>query len=227
MKGFLYVLLLLALFNPAFSHLEVGSLLPKGGETFYVGDAMTIEWNTLQAHDGRYDIYFSKNGGETYPLEMAGPWQGSRTDGEKNTYLWEIPEDAVTTQGRIRICQLAGGHCKDPGVYMMDSPENFSIEEEPASIGRNIKSAINPYNFSITSLENRLDVHFNLAEGNSVSLKAYDLSGKLLSTLIEKNLAGGNYEFSYDRGLSGNSSAVVFKLEVNGLFAASKIWMAP
>jgi hypothetical protein len=112
---------------PVYAHLQAGSLKPAGTETYAVGENISIEWVATQAHDGRYDIYYSKDGGKTYPVELAGPWQGSKTDGAKNVYLWKAPAAAASSQVRIRICQLYGGHCVEPGTYMMDSPANFTI----------------------------------------------------------------------------------------------------
>ena len=123
---------MLAISLPSLAHLDQASLKPAGGETFKPGDVMTIEWMATQAHDGKYDIYYSSNGGTSWPTEFAEAWQGPTTNNTKVTYRWTIPANtANTTQGRIRVCQLFGGHCIQPGTYTIMST-NFTISNTTA-----------------------------------------------------------------------------------------------
>lgn len=208
----------------AYAHVKSGSLLPAGGETFQTGATMTIEWTATQAHDGRYDIYFSKDGGKTYPLEMAGPWQGSRTDGAKNTYLWKIPDDAVTTQGRIRICQLFGGHCVQPNVYMLDSPANFTISSQPVALQpeKAVKDAA--VSFALVADQSKLDLRFTLAEKQNISIKAFDVSGNLVATVAQGEFAQGEHQIKALEAASQHKGPLVFTLDLGKNGTVSQMW---
>ncbi len=209
---------------PATAHLKEGSLKPSGTESFQVNNTMTIEWVATQAHDGRYDIYFSKDGGKTYPLEMAGPWQGSKTDGGKNTYLWKIPTDAVTAQGRIRICQLSGGHCVQPGVYTMESPANFTITAAGTDITPDNQIPNHESGLDLLAENGKLDIRFRLDQAQNVSLKAYDATGTWVATLFQGAKEKGEHRVTAITNGSDLKGPLVFKLQIGENQVLSQMW---
>jgi Lytic polysaccharide mono-oxygenase, cellulose-degrading len=208
----------------ASAHLKAGSLLPAGGETFQTGKAITIEWTATQAHDGRYDIYFSEDGGKTYPLEMAGPWQGSKTDGAKNTYLWTPKAEHETTQGRVRICQLFGGHCVQPGTYMMDSPANFTISAQATALQSEKPSAEASAPFALIAGKDKLDLRFTLAETQNVSIQAYDVSGTLVATIAQGEFAKGEHQMKALESTAQFKGPMVFTLDLGKNGTVSQMW---
>jgi hypothetical protein len=86
---------------------EVTVVRPNGGETFYGGTQDTIRWVATD-NEGvtRVDLFYSTNGGSTYPYTIA---TGEAND---SVYVWDVPYknsatakvkvvayDAVTNQG--------------------------------------------------------------------------------------------------------------------------------
>ena len=218
-------LILAAAFSalPACAHLSAGSLKPAGGESFAVGENISIEWVATQAHDGRYDIYYSKDGGKTYAVELAGPWQGSKTDNAKNVYLWKAPAAAVSTQVRIRICQLFGGHCVEPGTYMMDSPANFTISATTGIERQNQAEAIGP-RLDFTADGKSLVTSFALAGEHEISLKAFDVSGKCVATVVEGRLGPGEHRFSVFQDGADVKGPLMFTMTLDGRAAMTQTW---
>jgi len=216
---------LLALFTSisTFAHLQEGSLKPEGGEIFEVGETMAIEWTANIAHDGRYDIYISYDGGETFPDEIVGPWQGSTKDGEKNVYLWELTEEAVTGQMRVRICQLYGGHCKEPGTYMLDSPQDFSVIM-PVGVNDGLNKNSDDARMHLISTQNTLTISLNLPQDQNISIKAYDIKGHFVATIASGRQVSGDHQFTYSLDNLKHKGPLVFKLKQGLQDVSSQIW---
>lgn len=208
---------------PVSAHLKAGSLKPAGGESFAVGENISIEWVSTQAHDGRYDIYYSKDGGKTYAVELAGPWQGSKTDNAKNVYLWKAPAAAVSTQVRIRICQLSGGHCVEPGTYTMDSPANFTISAT-TGIERNNQAEAGEPRLDFTADGKSLIASFALAGEHEVSLKAFDAAGKCVATVAEGRLGAGEHRLPVFQDRADFKGPLMFTLILDGRTAKTQTW---
>jgi hypothetical protein len=72
---------------------------PLGGETFVVGQTITIEWHIVAHHNTlNWDLFFSPDGGLT--------WETIQLDipTSQLSYEWEVP-NAPTSQGRVRVFQ--------------------------------------------------------------------------------------------------------------------------
>ena len=84
-------------FQLAHGHVALDN--PGGGETFYYGQTVVIQWHIVIEHDTEnWDLYFSSDGGENWePIELDIPF-------EQLTYSWTVPE-LPTTEGVVRIVQ--------------------------------------------------------------------------------------------------------------------------
>lgn len=205
---------LLALAVPAAAHLDQASLRPAGGETFRPGTVMTIEWVATQAHDGKYDIYYSPNGGTSWPTEFAEAWQGPTTNGAKVSYRWTIPANtANTTQGRIRVCQLAGGHCTQPGTYTIMSA-NFTISNS-TGVGEAAPQASAP-SLDYRAGSRSVELVIPLQAGMLVTLRAYDAAGKEIAELLSQRLEAGVHRLSLFANRLEGRGPLLFRLTRGG-----------
>lgn len=177
----------------ASARLVSGSLKPSGGESFKPGEVMTIEWVASQADNGKYDLYFSKDGGKSWSIEFAEAWQGSTVDNAKNTYKWTIPANINTTQGRIRVCQMSGGHCVQVGGYTLVS-QDFTVSNSNAVAPAAPEAAAPQFAFSPQA--GSLEVEFDLPEAGQVTLDAIDAAGQRVAGLLDRRLEGGPHRLS-------------------------------
>ena len=78
---------------------HVGLDYPQGGETFIVGETITIQWHVIIPHNTlNWDLYFSIDGGMTWDtLQLDIPTSNL-------SYEWVIP-GSFTSQGRIQVVQ--------------------------------------------------------------------------------------------------------------------------
>jgi hypothetical protein len=191
----------------AHAQLKQSTLYPKGGETFSIGEKVTIHWVQSQGRDGLYDIYFSKNGGTTW-TEFASRWQGPKGDGDTVKYNWTVPANSATTQGVIRVCQLAGGECKDNN-YILKSG-NFTVT---ASSALAPEAGEAPGRLDFDAATGSLSAAFALAAPARVTLKAFDSQGRLLATLLDADQAAGAHALSlFSNRLRALHGAVAFRL---------------
>ena len=83
---------------------HVGVLNPNGGETFQVGEQVSIEWTVLISHAlQNWDIRYSVTGagGPWIPVALNLP-PGSNAVGSVHTYLWTVP-NTPSDQVRVRV----------------------------------------------------------------------------------------------------------------------------
>jgi hypothetical protein len=192
----------------ASAHLKAGSLNPKGGETFAIGQKVLISWVQSQAHDRKYDLYFSKNGGTSW-TEFEANWIGAAGDNDTCKYQWTVPANSATTQGQLRVCQMAGGHCTD-AAYVLKSG-NFTITAssavQPQADGAAGSLAFDP-------ASRALAVAFSLSAPARVALRAFDARGRLLATLMDEDKSAGDFALSlFSNRLQSMHGAVAFKLD--------------
>jgi hypothetical protein len=155
---------------------------PNGGESFATDDEVTVTW------DGADDIgivqaviLFSTDGGASYPdTVVTGPLNGS--------YIWTVP--AVNSNAcRLRVeCYDAVGNVGGDA-----SDGNFSIngvtgvDDLPVRQLALHQNAPNPFN-------PRTEITFALPQTQSVTLRVYDLTGKVVRTLANGEYPSGIHQ---------------------------------
>jgi len=89
--------------SPASAHVALDS--PNGGEIFYEGETVIIEWHVVIQHDlVNWDLWYSTTG-------SGGPWTdlaidlpaGNGSPGSVHTYDWTIPVEAVSDEVWVRV----------------------------------------------------------------------------------------------------------------------------
>jgi len=196
------------------AQLKDGSLSIKGGETFTVGQKVTVTLVQTKpgtgARAGKYDFYISVDGGTSWK-EMIGNWQGPTGDNATVSWDWNVTQ-ATTTTGVFRACLLSGGECTDP-TYTLKSG-NFTISNSTALAPQRAESA---GKLEFESGTGGMAIGFFLAEPARVTLQAFDAQGRLLAVLLDGDHAAGDHSFSlFSNRLQAMHGSVVFKLAWGG-----------
>lgn len=66
------------------------------------------------------------------------------------------------------------------------------------------------------------NIEFQIPNPKLVSLKVYDIAGKLVTTLVNENLSAGNYKVQFN-GLSFSSGVYFYTLETESLIQTRKM----
>jgi len=182
-------------FNPARAH--VGLDYPSGGESFNVGETITIQWHIIIAHDQlNWDLFFSSDGGVN--------WTSIQSDipVEQTSYDWTVP-DIQTDQGRIKIVMVNNGSdyedsCSD--FVIQDSPTNLVTDGTIATQFALKPNYPNPFNSSTV-------IRYSLTHESPVDLFIFSLKGEKVAILVSAIQKAGNYQVRWN-GLDDNGNPV-------------------
>jgi hypothetical protein len=200
-----------------FAHLKAGSLVPKGGETLTVGSKVNVTWFQETGHDGLYDIYYTKNG--TSWVEFEEGWQAPKTDGVTVTYPWTVPAGAAGTTTKLRICQMAGGHCTNSTYTLVSGAFTVSTS---ASV--NAADALRPGVMRFDAARSTVETSFELAEEGKVLVQAFDAQGREVARILDATYGAGMHRLSlHSKALEGAKGTLAFRLTAGGQ-VYNEIW---
>lgn len=99
------------------AHVELDN--PLGGETYIVGQTVTIQWHIAIPHNTlNWDVLLSTDGGATWAFIQMDLPPGSLS------YSWIVP-DNITSQARVSVIQ------DNSGQDYQDESMNFAIQAPP------------------------------------------------------------------------------------------------
>ncbi|NIO29505.1 MAG: S8 family serine peptidase [Candidatus Latescibacteria bacterium] len=173
--------------TPDLSPPVVSVIYPNGGEQFEPGDSIFIEWSATddQGVDS-ISLYYSENAGVGYSL-IAG--------GEPNSspYLWIAPS-IESDSCLVKVVAY------DPGLNTGDDESDslFTIKiltgvggDLPVLADKLEQNYPNPFNPST-------NIVFSIVRTGHVSLKIYDVSGRLVRVLVNEEREAGRHKELWD-----------------------------
>ena len=204
---------------------QVTVIFPNGGEIFEFGDTVTIQWLALD--NGGVDslsLYFSSDGGIFWDILATGEENDSN-------FTWIVPS-VQTTMGLIWIIGFDGG--LNTGEDLSNSTFTIlpvGVDEEndfrfPISDYRLLQNQPNPFHsttlirYIIPGIRGSGDQAISENMNVSVKLMVYDITGRLVETLVNESKESGVYGVQWDaKGLS--SGIYFYRLTVGTIHAAS------
>jgi hypothetical protein len=156
-------------------------LRPNGGETFHADSQELIQWQTF--HPPRCDslsLFYSINNGNTYNLITHG------LSGNDTSYLWTVP-NINSDSCKVKIIAYGPGwqYDESDGMFSISSSAISEIASLPLAMTLSMKVFPNPVK-SLTA------IHYSLPAEGKVSLQLYDISGRLVRTLVDEYKKPGN-----------------------------------
>jgi immune inhibitor A len=190
---------------------------PNGGQIFYTGNQDTIRWVATDNIDvNSVSVYYSTDGGASFPHTIA--------TGEPNdsVYVWTVPNtpsDSCIVKVVAYDSSLNTGADVSDSLFSIKSEVGVGVVGEVARFGL-LENHPNPFN-PLTRIE------FSLDEGARVSVKIYDISGKVVRTLVEETMSSGRHRAVWngedENGRSVTSGIYVCRLEAEGKTAMRKM----
>ena len=173
-----FILCAMLIHLSATAHVNLKS--PKGGENFFPGESVKIEWKVAIAHDTKnWDLYFSTDGGKTYEVIKLD------IDVKALSYDWSVPYISTKT-ARIKI-------------VMDNTEDDYSDESGDFTIaGTSTASADLPEHSGIRLFPNPASDHVHI---NSSALSppiqniwVFDDLGRVMDSLIPvREVSGKEY----------------------------------
>lgn len=157
---------------------------PKGGESFQIGNTITIQWTEELNHgEANWDLLFSQDAGET--------WDTIRADIDLMTLEYHWDPMVETDAGIIRIIQDNAMGL----IYNADS-EPFEIRSLSTSV-----VDVDPGRFSLQVFPNPLRfggvARFSTTLQRDVTLDLIDREGRYLTTIYSGHLEGGTHSIPF------------------------------
>ncbi len=157
-------------------------LSPNGGESYATGDPVPVSW-TASDDTGvtRTLILFSRDGGITWPDTLA---DGALTSPTEVTW----PVDDCQTAALQVVCLDASvniGADTSDATFTIDIGTGAGDDALPRRtvLGRNHPNPFNP----------RTEIRFVLPREMPARLRIYDISGRLVATLVDGRLPAGEH----------------------------------
>jgi hypothetical protein len=206
----------------AHAQLKAGSLSIKGGETFTVGQKVSVTLVQVKPgtgmRAGKYDFYFSGDGGTSWK-EMIGNWQGPTGDNATVTWEWNITQ-AATMKGVFRACLLSGGECTDSTYTLKSGP--FTIAAQGSAVLPTSAAAAGKLDFD--AFTGNMALRFSLVAPAHVALRAFNTQGRLLATLLDADQSAGEHALSlFSNRLQEMHGPVAFTLTWGGASLARSL----
>ena len=160
-------------------------LRPNGGETFHIDSNETIRWQKF--YPPRCDslsLFYSIDNGRTY-TPLASCISASDT-----SYLWTVP-NVSSDSCKVKIIAYGPGwqYDESDGVFSITST---GIEEIGVATGnRAMTFGVKVYPNPTKSLS---VIRYSLPAEAKVSLQLYDISGRLVKTLVDEDKKPGIYK---------------------------------
>ncbi len=157
-------------------------LNPNGGQEYLPGDSVLIQWQKFTPpRCDSFSLSYTTDNGITYlPILDSIP-------STESTYTWIVPN---TPSESCRVKVTAYG----PGTQFDESDALFTItgqgiEEGAISIPDTMTLNISPNPF-----ESQTTIRFSIPVAQKISLKLYDITGKLVKVLCDENKEPGIYQ---------------------------------
>jgi hypothetical protein len=171
-------------------------LSPNSGETFQGDSQQRIRW--MKFNPPRCDslsLYYSIDNGRTYNLITHG------LSGNDTSYLWTVP-NMTSDSCKIKIIAYGPGwqYDESDGVFRIITTGISEIASLPLAMTLGVKVYPNPAKI-LTA------IRYSLPAESKVSLQLYDISGRLIKTLVNESKQTGIYSVIWN-GADDNNRKV-------------------
>jgi hypothetical protein len=179
-------------------------LRPNGGETFVGNSQEQIRWQKF--YPPRCDslsLFYSLDNGWTYDTIITGL---PSTD---TSYLWTVPD---TSSDSCKVKIIAYG----PGWQFDESDGVFTIA--PSGIEEFANHNIKYLSLKITPnlFKSQATICFTLPTAQKISLKLYDITGKIIKVIFDGHKESGIYKINLEtKDLSSGIYFIHFQTELS------------
>lgn len=213
------------LFNFFSTYDENGNLLTASNQTW---SATELVWVNSSL------VSFTYNENNNWLTFFSEVWNIEDSIWENNLLLsYTYNENENLTHFKSESWANSGWHLIDIGFYFMFNNKKFEYigKELTAYLSQQEISSINNIELNDFSLSQNYPNPFNIStkiqyslkEKGFVSLKVYDISGRVISNLINKEQPSGNYEAILNTNNQLQSGTYFYTLKVNNLSKTKKL----
>lgn len=160
-------------------------LRPNGGEIFQSDSQQLIRWQTFNPpRCDSLSLIYSTDNGSNYTMIAHG------ISGNDTSYLWTVP-NVNSDSCKIKIIAYGPGwqYDESDGTFSITSLGITEIASLPLAMTLDVRVYPNP-------VKTQTVIHYSLPAEGKVSLQLYNISGRLVKTLIDDYKKPGNYKIN-------------------------------
>lgn len=198
------------LYNESLTPVELSSFTAETGNGF-----ITLKWTTQsETENYGFHVYRSQIKDGEYDRITNALILGNGSSGEAHNYFYV---DCNLTSGNTYYYKLAD--VDFAGNVKFHGPISATVSALPTeySLSQNYPNPFNPATI----------INFSLKETGKVTLKIYNLQGKLIRTLVDADRLAGNHSVSWDgtdhRGRKTAAGTYIYSLHANGFTESKKL----
>lgn len=182
-----FFLILLTIFRIVDVDAHVELTYPEGGESFFSGDTVTIQWTEVAFHNGQnWELYYSPDGGQNWDTIAANIAYSHRE------YQWIVPFHETTT-GRIMVVQ------NNPDADYQDQCANFSIDNI-SGIGpdQSVNLLFESFRIFPNPVHTNTNLNFTIEQEQQVSISIHNMVGVRVDKIQVENYLPGTYNVQWN-----------------------------
>lgn len=182
----IYCLLVCILPMQLFAHVELN--YPEGGETFYSGDSILIQWTEVQAHDTEnWELFYSPDAGETWEAISNSISYPTRS------FYWTVPVKE-TTKGRIKIFM---NNIQDQDYE--DISANFSVKNlTDISYNHPADGLFETFVIAPNPIQSTCYFGFKLDKQEQLTIEIFTMEGKFVYEIFKQYIKPGDYHLPWN-----------------------------
>ncbi len=157
---------------------------PNGGETFQGNTQELIRWQKFYPpRCDSFSLFYSLDNGRTYDTIITG------IPGADTSYLWAVP-DTSSDSCKIKIITYG------PGWQYDESDGVFTITPSGIDEIASPSLAMTSSKISPNVIKSQTIISFSLPTAQKISLRLYDITGKLIKVLFDGYKESGIYKIN-------------------------------
>jgi len=185
---------------------------PNGGESYIAGTRSIMDWDNPKGWAVDHaQIQYSADGGATWSM-LADNVTGQN-------YVWAVPQEP-TQNGRARVVLF-----DDQGVMGYDSSDSPFTIGAATGVESGIPTRHQLYQNAPNPFRGATRASFDLPQSERVTLKVFDLGGRMVRVLADEIYPAGRHEVSWnatDNGGNPAAAGIYFLNITAGSFSATK-----
>lgn len=182
-------------------------------------------------------IYYRKstNNGVNWTSYTSANYTSTTT---RDTFYFQIPGSALGTRVEYYFAAqdialpnplastlpAGGSGINPPGANPPPTRFSFNVTTSVSVIGNSIPSEYKLFNNYPNPFNPNTIIRFNIKKSSFVKLNVYDITGKLVSTLVNQNLNAGEYKIDFD-GSELSSGVYIYRIEAGDFKDTKKMLM--
>ncbi len=155
---------------------------------------------------------------DTFYFQISGSSLGTKVE-----YYFAAQDIALPT-ARVTTLPAGGSGINPPGSTAPGTRFTFNVTTSVSVISNNVPSEYKLFNNYPNPFNPNTTIRFNLMKAGDVKLRVYDITGRLIKTLINQRLTAGEFKVDF-AGTDLSSGVYIYRIETSDFKDTKKMML--